>query len=382
LYFVEAGDSGEALNPEQTRALFRGLEEASTGAGAIVSVFVHGWQHSAAPGDSYVCDYAKLISAIESMENHAARESGRPARKVLGVYVGWPGMLYPDEMANATTFWNRLDAADRLGAEHGLLRDLIQGLAQRVSAKARDQRADRRSMLVVTGHSMGGRAVFHAVRDQLTPPADAAPGAPKPDLVLLVNPAFSAELYRGIHEQESLCRPIGVPLLSFSSEADGVTRQVYPAGQAVTFDYSARRAAPFPEHVYTAANFSEFVTHRLQMEMVRGDPPRPLGDQTVLRGFQRVPAGSNELYSDNPVTVFHQPHSGYPRSEDAWYRMRLSMVGANPGHCPDVGSKVIQVDARILPDHGTIFTPPFMEYVVRALNRSARAGGTPLGGAG
>jgi hypothetical protein len=79
LYFVEAGDGGGAVNTAQAQAVFRALDEASAGTGALVSVFVHGWQHSAAPGDSYVCDYAKLIHAVETMETQAARASGRPA---------------------------------------------------------------------------------------------------------------------------------------------------------------------------------------------------------------------------------------------------------------------------------------------------------------
>lgn len=371
LYFVEADDRGAAVAPAQMQAVFAALDQAGAGSGALVSVFVHGWQHSAAPGDSYVCDYARLIRSVETMETQAARASGRTARQVLGVYVGWPGKLYPEEMANSTTFWNRLQTADRLGAEGALLRQLIPGLAQRVAAGKRDPRADRRSALIVTGHSMGGRAVFHAVRDGLTQAPGAAAAAPQADLVLLVNPAFSAELYRAIHAQELQCKPIALRLLSFSSEADAVTRQVYPAGQSVTFERAASGAAPFPEHIYTAANFGEFVTHRLRMELLQGEPPRPDGEQSILRGFQRVPAGSDELYADNPVTVYQQPQAGFPRAQDAWYRLRLEDVGPAPQGCAAGRSKVIEVDRRIVPNHGTIFTPPFMEYVVRALNSSA-----------
>ncbi len=377
LHFVEAADDGQAVNPAQLQALLQALDEANGGTGAIVSVFVHGWQHSAARGDSYVCDYARLMSSVQTMEGQAARASGRPARKVLGVYVGWPGNPYGHGLANGTTFWNRLQAADRLGAEGSVLRQLVPGLAQRVSARAGDTRADRRSVLIVTGHSMGGRAVFHAVRNGLTQvqqTSAAARPAPNPNLVLLVNPAFSAELYRDIHEQEAQCRPIGVRLLSFSSSADRVTREVYPAGQTFSFDRGAQKAAPFPEHIYTAANFGEFVTHRLRLTPLQGEPPQSDGEQSILRGFQRVPAGSNELYLDNPVTVFRQPASGTPRPGDAWYRMQIERIGTQAGNCPDSLSKVIEVDPRILPDHGTIFTPAFMEYVVRMLNRSALAG--------
>ncbi|MEO5793710.1 MAG: hypothetical protein ABIP34_01415 [Rhodoferax sp.] len=370
MYFVEAGEDGGSVNPAQVSALFDGVEEAVAGPGVLVSVFVHGWQHSAAPGDSYVCDYGQLMNGIEAMERQAAKASGRVARKVVGVYVGWQGNLFPDEIANGTTFWNRLEAADRLGSKDALLRQVIDGLAQRMAKGAPDTHADRRSALVVTGHSLGGRAVFHAVRDGIAPAAGTTPGTARPDLVLLVNPAFSAELYRDIYEKERQCKPLGMALLSFSSEADNVTRQVYPAGEAITFDAAAQHAASFAEHVYTAANFGEFVTHRLRMDVLQGEPPHPTDAQTIERGFKRVPSGSGELYVDNPVTVFRQPGSGFPRIQDAWYRMRLDSVATAPSRCPDKVARVIEVDARILPDHGKIFTPPFMEYVVRTLNRS------------
>jgi hypothetical protein len=166
-------------------------------------------------------------------------------------------------------------------------------------------------------------------------------------------------------------------MLLFSSEVDAVTRNVYPVGQTATFPYGSAKAAPFLEHIYTAANFPDFVTHRLRMQVLDGEPPSAHGEHTILRGFQRVPAGSNELYADDPVDVYRQPSSGYPRPGDLWYRMRLEHSRTIQPPCPQGGSKVIEVDRRILPDHGTIFTPPFMEYVVRALNRSVLPSSAP-----
>ena len=140
----------------------------------------------------------------------------------------------------------------------------------------------------------------------------------------------------------------------------------------MSYPYTAQDRAPFLEHVYTAPNFAEFVTHRLRLETVSGDRPEAGGPQTILRGFERIPPGSKELYSDNPVVVFHQPASGRPRATDVWYRMRLVDALANPPACAvATASKVVEVDRQILPDHGTIFTPPFMEYIVRVLNRRA-----------
>lgn len=374
LHFVEAGERGEAVDASQSQAVFASVDAAQSRAGALVSVFVHGWQHSGAKGDSYVCDFAALLSAVDTMERTAASQSGRKPREVVGVYVGWPGRLYPSELANLTTFWNRLDAADRLGTDSGVLRALMLGLAQRITLPPRDPRPDRRSGLVVTGHSMGGRAVFQAVRDVFEAPAlQGEPRLPAPDLVLMVNPAFSADQFRAAHSRAMQCQPLPAPILLFSSETDVVTRQVYPAGQAVSFDAVRQRSASFLEHVYTAANFDEFVTHRLTFELLAGAVPAIDGTQSILRGFERVPAGSDELLKDNPVTVFRQPSRGRPAPSDAWYRMRVVAINAALPACAVDRSRVMKVDQHILPDHGTIFTPPFMEFIIRSFNRGGHA---------
>jgi len=370
LHFVEAGEHGEAIDTRQLQAVFATVDAAQARAGALVSVFVHGWQHSGAKGDSYVCGFAALLSAVDTMERSAARRSGRQPREVVGVYLGWPGRLYEGELANLTTFWNRLDAADRLGTETGVLRTLMRGLSQRITLPPRDPRPDRRSGLVVTGHSMGGRAVFQSVRQAFDTPASQAGSRPAaPDLVLMVNPAFSADQFRAAHARAVQCQPLPMPMLLFSSEADAVTRQVYPAGQAVSFDAARQSSVPFVEHAYTAANFDEFVTHRLTFELLAGAMPTADGTQSILRGFERVPTGSDELLKDNPVTVFRQPSQGRPAPADAWYRMRVVAANAALPACAVDRSRVMKVDQRILPDHGTIFTPPFMEFVTRTFNR-------------
>ena len=373
LFFVEADDTGQPLRPAQVDSVLAAVDGAVANAGAMVVVFVHGWHHSAAPGDAYVCRLSDVLASVEQMERRAAALSGRPARDVMGVYVGWAGALYPSELANSvTTFWNRLIAADHLGASDGVLRRVLAGLSQRLAGARAGAKADRRSSLLVVGHSMGARAVFNALRPDLLR-TDAAPASLQADLGLLVNPAFSANLFRAVHQQSRDCRQGTTPLLLFSSETDGVTRQLYPAGQTVTYPYADAEPVPFFEHIYTAANFVEFVTHRLMLDPMNGDPPDVDGPQSILRGFERTPAGSKELYQDNPVTVYRQPANGRPAAPDAWYRMRLVDVGSPAPSCDAAAgtSKVIAVDPRILPDHGRIFTPPFVEYVVRVLNRRA-----------
>jgi hypothetical protein len=377
LFFVEADDAGQPLRSAQLDGVFTAVDGAVARAGALVTVFVHGWHHSASPGDDYVCRLSDVLASVEQMERGAAALAGRPARDVMGVYVGWAGAMYPNELANSvTTFWNRLAAADRLGAKDGVLRRLFAGLSPRLASARAGTKADRRSSLLVVGHSMGARAVFNALRDDLVRTDATTPASVQADLGLLINPAFSATLFRAVHERIRDCRAETTPLLLFSSETDGVTRQLYPAGQTVTYPYAGPVPVPFLEHIYTAANFDEFVTHRLTLDVIQGDPPDVDGPQTILRGFERTPAGSKELYQDNPVTVYRQPAAGRPSTADAWYRMHLAEAGSRAPSCGSQAStsRVIAVDPRILPDHGRVFTPPFVEYVVRVLNRRALDG--------
>jgi hypothetical protein len=368
LYFVEADEDGKAVDATQTTQVFDAIKDADSG--ALVSVFVHGWQHSAASGDTYVCDYARVVHDLATMERAAALGAGRKQRAVIGVYVGWPGTLYGDDLADGLTFWNRLQIADKLGAEHSVLRTLVTGAAQQVEARqSADPRPDRRSALIVAGHSMGGRAVFHGLQREITQPQE---GDARPDLVLLINPAFSANLYRTAHEQARQCQPLGMRVLSFSSEHDVVTRRLYPAGQTMTFERGVSR---WLEHIYTAANFDEYVTHRLGFAWHSADEPTMeeqcsilRREHGILRGFKRVPKNSGELRKLDPITVYRQPLDGYPASSDALYQMGTVPI-AGPDACPAGSTQVITVDHRILPDHGTIFTPPFVEYVVRVVNR-------------
>jgi hypothetical protein len=379
LFFVEADDQGRALMPAQTETVLKAVADAMAGPGALALVFVHGWQHSAAHGDDYVRRFSDVIRAVEQMEQHAAERSRPPrtARGVFGIYVGWPGQLYGNEFADsATTFWNRLDVADNLGGPKAVLHQLLDGLGQRIAAQPPDTRPDRRSMLVVEGHSMGGRAVFRTFDAALSGATSGDRPPLRADLALLVNPAFSASWYRALHEREAACQPTGVPYLMFSSLADIVTRGVYPSGQAVAYDRTSKTAVPFLEYVYTAANFEEFVTHALTIQLAQGQAqlPEDHGEQTILRGFERVPEGTHELRDDEHVHVYRLPPDGRrPEEKDRWYHMDLEQLRAPPCVPARGFTKVIAVDRRIIPDHGTIFTPPFTEYIVRLLNH--RVGG-------
>lgn len=129
LLFVEADDNGDALDPSQLQRVFDTVDAALQNDGALIAVFVHGWNHSAARHDSYVCGFSAILDTVSGMESR--HSVNRPRRDVIGVYVGWPGRLYDSELLNqTTTFWNRLRSADALGKSSGAAHTLIAGLSE------------------------------------------------------------------------------------------------------------------------------------------------------------------------------------------------------------------------------------------------------------
>lgn len=224
---------------------------------------------------------------------------------------------------------------------------------------------------------MGARAVYHSLSEPLA--SRSGSGGYVADLAVLINPALSASVFRQVHHSRSSCDSDLMPLFLFSSEHDVVTRAMFPAGQTVAYPVGRSTSPPFLEHVYTAANFPEFVTHRLDMIVVNGtEPPDPDGEHSITRGFRRIPQASarTEFYNYETVNVYRQPAHGFPTADDVWYSMVLEEQVPRTCGSNDA-TMVIEVDHRILPNHGMIFTPPFLEYLIRLVNHSLSTSATP-----
>lgn len=224
---------------------------------------------------------------------------------------------------------------------------------------------------------MGARAVYHSLSEPLA--SRSGSGGYVADLAVLINPALSASVLRQVHHSRSSCDSDLMPLFLFSSEHDVVTRAMFPAGQTVAYPVGRSTSPPFLEHVYTAANFPEFVTHRLDMIVVNGtEPPDPDGEHSITRGFRRIPQASarTEFYNYETVNVYRQPAHGFPTADDVWYSMVLEEQVPRTCGSNDA-TMVIEVDHRILPNHGMIFTPPFLEYLIRLVNHSLSTSATP-----
>jgi len=242
LGFIEYDDQGQLRDREQMRKV---LDTYSTITGTddvIVVVFVHGWQHTAAPGDSNVESFKQLLAGISRNETVASQQDKRATRKVLGVYIGWRGSSSVLPILKYLTFWNRKNTANKVGMR-GVTEVLLK-LAKIINVKARIAMSESKplsSRLTIIGHSFGAQVVHTALQGVLADRMIDTRGDKIfqknykhfANMVILINPAFEALRVSTLFDMsQEDCRdyPKGNPpsLVMLTSEADKITRYVFP----------------------------------------------------------------------------------------------------------------------------------------------------------
>lgn len=371
LSFIEFDDQGYFWDAQQLTQLSDHVREAGKARGVLLIAFVHGWNHSAGVGDSNIACFEEVLKAVARMESANNRGA---ARAVVGVFVGWRGRVFNNDRVNsAVSFWNRLAVADRIGTRGDLAR-LLQVLRQLRS----DVQGRFASALTITAHSMGARATFFAVRAQIAQDLMEARTNSRAltrmaNMIMLVNPAFSAADYRVVHllaQDLSAMKPSGREpvMVLMSSEADDVTRVLYPLGVRVTGWLQESKPEDRQLLWETAANHAPYVTHRLVLR--EGSPtsyaqpqscgcPTARADQfTIARGRQRAER-REALFQYKDIRV--GAADGSPP-----FHMQLTPAStATPAPV-----MVVQADRQIIRHHGDMFNPLLVEFSTRITNAS------------
>lgn len=245
LGFVEFDDQGQLRNRHQLGKVLEHFYSVAATHDILLISFVHGWHHNASPDDDNVKDFRKLLNRLARAEAVNSRLDGHPARKVLGMYVGWRGDSITIPWVNNLTFWERKNTAHNVG--NGGVAEIFLKLEEIVNIRSgmADESTDKHnSRLVVLGHSFGGAIVSTALHQILTDRfIDSRAGKISQsdangfgDLVVLLNPAFEAMRFTSMYDiSQQNCRqylPGQLPKLAIlTSEADWATKYVFPAGR-------------------------------------------------------------------------------------------------------------------------------------------------------
>jgi hypothetical protein len=358
LGFVEIDDQGQMRDRRQMHALLDTLYQKAAEESLLMTVLVHGWHHNARPGDPNIESFKDNLAKLSAVETQRSQKTGRPARKIAGIYIGWRGESIDVPPFNYLTFWDRKSTAQDVG--HLGIAELLVKLEEIANVRNSFE-PPIRSRLVVIGHSFGGAVVYSATSQILASRfvdsqegknfTDTAKGFG--DLVVLLNPAFEALQYAPFYDlAQSRCSyfPEQVPRLAIlTSEADGATGTLFPLGRIFS--------TLFEKH-----NDIERTECKHTLELDEGEADRnTVGHYMPLISHTLMPEdnGKNMRVAtyENMKNIWSTQTPGGSTKYGTTVLTHLNKT--NPQN-PYLN---IRVDKEIIADHNDVFNERVMEFI-------------------
>ncbi len=370
LGFIEFDDQGQLWDRRQITEVVGKLAGEAGTKELLMVVFVHGWKHSAAPGDGNIETFRKVLGQLSDAETRIAKLTGTPPREVAGVYLGWRGGSVTVPLLEDMTFWERKNTAQKVG--HGGVTEVLSRLELIKQDKESTEPGHSRTRLVVVGHSFGGAVVSTALAQVLEnrfvqtvgPAGLQSDIAGFADLVVLINPAFEAMQFSPLSdmatERGSYFASQLPVVLELTSEADYATRYAFPAGRWLSTRFEKTRVRTrwnavtrqqetideSDTNVAAVGHFQPYVTHRLY----------PLSDQESDRVRELSTNESMRLFIQSSAAWAHDT----PGSKIPFGAVMLERTTTSAGRNPYL---LTYVDKRLITDHNDIDDPRIIEFV-------------------
>ncbi len=278
---VEFDDQGYFWDRRQADALVEEIRREAAGPGhpaVLITVFVHGWRHTADVCDANMCCFREALGhfARQQAEVLALAGGGRRPMKVIGVFIGWRGLSKRIWPLEHISFLSRKNVAMKVGAGHMTeLLTRLDRLREELNAKGRE-----RSRLVIVGHSLGATVIYTAVSGVLKnrlaeayPGYDSRTGEARVirgfgDLVILVNPALDAVAFHPLWELAerftAFAKTQPPLVVVLGSETDSATGTYFAIGQTVATLFERTRDRDQRRALRTAVgNHEPYVSYRL-----------------------------------------------------------------------------------------------------------------------
>lgn len=380
LGFIEFDDQGQLWDRKQMDDVLENLQTEGGKRDLLMVVFVHGWKHSAAPGDANITTFRKVLANLSDTEALLATP-GTKARQVVGIYFGWRGGSLPVKYLENVTFWDRKNTAQKVG--YGGVAEVLSRLEDirltrdsmacrdRTERTSDDTRCGSNTKLVVVGHSFGG-AVMHTAVAQILENRfvqTIGPAGSKSDvegfgnLVVLINPAFEANLFTPMSDMAAertyftSQRPV---VLVLTSEADAATRYAFPFGRwfSTIFEKTHDRQRlnkatsqmeTISEHdanIRAVGHFTPYRTHRLY----------PTKERKREELKTASAADSIRMFERSRADWVHDAPGSKITFGDVVLERTTNSAGCNP-------YLVVYVDGQLIHDHNDIDDPRVIEFV-------------------
>jgi hypothetical protein len=387
LGFIELSDDGHVKDEVQKEQVFAMVRQVASEKGAIILTFVHGWHHSA-----NVCD--SNVSCFRSVLQGVSEDPGRLNKgPIIGIYLGWRGDSSRIPALQGATFYNRKQAAHRIGENAGsrVLLELA-ALEDELNYDLDQRHSPGFVTMVTAGHSFGGALVFSAVdkalvgewggRDGVGPLADGA-GIKKQrrelgDLVVLINPAFEAERYRLFDQDLALpgrYEPECPVLVTVASQGDAAVSTAFPVGRFFWLLWHPWRWGHFRAELTGAGHYAPQWTHELNY---KGPPdvtekkpgscgcpfpsPEEIGKIRLAFTESRnaVPAAPGEPCAELRALDANGLKGTLPAG--------IELTETRPKWDRSSPYLVLRASANLIPGHNEIYNKNFVKFLTAYLN--------------
>jgi len=371
LGFIEFDDQGQLWDRKQMTDVLGAIQRDAGTKEMLVVVFVHGWKHSAAPGDGNIKTFRKALAHLSDAEAQIAKITKTTPREVAGVYLGWRGGSVSVPVLDNVTFWDRKNTAQKVG--HGNVTEVLSQLELIRDAKNATAPKGKKTRLVIVGHSFGGAVVTTALAQVLTnrfvltegPAGVQSDVRGFADLVVLINPAIEALQFSSLSNmstERGHYFPSQKPVvLELTSEADYATRYAFPSGRWFStlfektrddtkrFNAVTRKDETIDEsdaNDTAVGHFAPYRTHRLY----------PLS--------KRERAHLKELSAEESMQLFARASSDWvddkPGSQIKFGEVMLERTKDSAGRNPYLFT---YVDKDLIEDHNDIDDPRVIEFI-------------------
>jgi dienelactone hydrolase len=371
LNIIEFDDQGQLFDRGQLDAVLGRIDAEAAGGDFLAVVFVHGWKHNAKEGDDNLDHFRRVLQRLSETEHALSAAQGVPARRVIGVFLGWRGLSVSAPLLDQLTFWDRKNTAQKVG--HGEVTEVLSRLELIRRAKAAESpQGLGRSRLVIVGHSFGGAVVFTAVGQILESRFLATAGGAGvsseaegfADLVVLINPAFEALLYSPLSDvstERATYLKSQLPVLAvLTSEKDKATGFWFPLGRWFSTWFERHRAQTRANpvshqsetidqrraNVQSVGHFDPYRTHDLRA--AASTSADEIQSRTARERVHSVLGACKSWEEDAPGSKIDFPGSVLERTSNS--------AGRNP-------YLNVRVDGQLIPNHDAIWDPRIVAFV-------------------